>query len=29
MGRGEIERTLGPDGVARFSRNARALAVAD
>jgi glyoxylase-like metal-dependent hydrolase (beta-lactamase superfamily II) len=29
MGRGEIVRTLGSDGVARFSRSARALAVAD
>ena len=29
MGRGEIERALGADGIARFSRSARALAVAD
>jgi glyoxylase-like metal-dependent hydrolase (beta-lactamase superfamily II) len=29
MAKGEIERALGPDGVARFRRGARALAVAD
>ena len=28
-GQGEVERRLGPDGVARFSRSVRALAVAD